>query len=195
MEVNEQDLIQQILEGNAQAFRQLVEQYKDLVFRTCMGLLHDVHEADDITQEVFIEVFQSIASFRFQSKFSTWLYRIAVNKSLNHLKKMKRKKMFSRIEDLVHWRGAYADSGEPMADAADLSLEEKEQSRLLQEALDALPENQRTAFVLFRYDELSQKEIAEIMHLSVPAVESLIHRAKQTLQKKLLHIFKNRQES
>jgi RNA polymerase sigma-70 factor (ECF subfamily) len=169
-----------------------VEQYQEMVFRTCMGLLHDRHEADDLAQEVFIEVYNSLSRFRSQAKLSTWIYRIAVNKSLNHLKRMRRRKLFTKLEDLFLPQGARPSIAEPASDASDKGIEDRERSELLQFALNSLPENQRVAFVLFRYDELSQKEIAEQMNLSIPAVESLIHRAKQSLQKKLLAYYKNR---
>jgi RNA polymerase sigma-70 factor (ECF subfamily) len=188
--MTEQEMIRGTLEGNENSFRMLVELYQEMVFRTCMGILHSREDADDIAQEVFMEIYTSLGNFRSQSKLSTWIYRIAVNKSLNHLKRLKRKKLFSRLEDLATGRLG-GQLSEPSADASDKGLVDKERTELLQFALNSLPENQRVAFVLFRYDDLSQKDIADQMGLSVPAVESLIHRAKQTLQKKLLAYHKN----
>ncbi|MFN8206766.1 MAG: RNA polymerase sigma factor [Bacteroidales bacterium] len=188
--MTEQEMIRGILEGDEHSFRVMVEIYQEMVFRTCMGILHNREDADDIAQEVFIEIYTSLVNFRSQSKLSTWVYRIAVNKSLNHLKRLRRKKLFTRIEDLVTGRSG-GQMPEPAADASDKGLVDQERTDILQLALNSLPENQRVAFVLFRYDDLSQKEIAEQMELTVPAVESLIHRAKQALQKKLLAYHKN----
>jgi len=187
--MNDLELIGRLTENDPQAFRILVEQYKDMVFRTSMGLLHDKEEAEDIAQEVFIEVFKSIGYFREESKLSTWLYRITINKSLNELKKVQRQKTWSRFEDLL--KGKKEDKREftiPDPDVENVG-ESQELGKILQQAIDELPENQRIAFVLAKYDELSYKEIAEIMNSTVSSIESLVHRAKSNLQKRLQKIY------
>lgn len=191
--MHDQELIDQIIKNDQDAFRQLVEQYQDMVFRTCQGLLHNNAEAEDITQEVFVEVYRSISYFRGESKLSTWLYRIAINKSLNQLKKIQRKASWLRIDDLLPGRkGEKTELSIPGLNNAN-PLEQEELGRILKAAIDSLPENQRIAFVLAKYDELSYKDIAEVMNSSVSSVESLVHRAKTSLQKKLLNLYKTYQ--
>jgi len=176
-------IIDQLKKRDEKAFRQLVEEYQRMVFRTCIGIVHDADDADDVSQEVFIEAFNSIDNFRADSKISTWLYRIAVNKSLNHIRANKRKRLFQSL--------GFSNS----PDVADMSIpvdaiENQQRKKIMDAAIDSLPENQRTAFVLHKMDDLSYKEIAEIMNVSLSSVESLIFRAKQNLQKKLIHCYK-----
>lgn len=123
---------------------------------------------------------------------TTWIYRITVNKCLDFLRKKNRKKRFGFMMELFH-----RDSGEVSIDKAHFDhpgilMEKKENARLLFAAIDLLKENQKTAFVLFHIEELSRKEIAEIMELSPKAVESLIQRAKAVLREKLGNYYKNR---
>ena len=186
--MDDSELIGHLSENDPLAFRMLVEQYEDMVFRTSMGLLHDKEEAEDISQEVFIEVFKSIAYFRGESKLSTWLYRITINKSLNELKKIQRQKTWGRLDDFI--KGKKEDRREiSIPDrSGEKAGESEELAKMLQHAIDELPENQRIAFVLAKYDELSYKEIAEIMNSTVSSVESLVHRAKSNLQKRLRKI-------
>jgi RNA polymerase sigma-70 factor (ECF subfamily) len=179
------NIIDQLKKRDEKAFRQLVEEYQRMVFQTCMGIVHNADDADDVSQEVFIEVFNSIDHFRADSKISTWLYRIAVNKSLNHIRANKRKRLFQSL--------GFSNS----PDVADTSIpidaiENQQRKKIMDAAIDSLPENQRTAFVLHKIDDLSYKEIAEIMNVSLSSVESLIFRAKQNLQKKLLNCYKKK---
>jgi RNA polymerase sigma-70 factor, ECF subfamily len=185
------ELIGRLSQNDPLAFRKLVEQYKDMVFRTSMGLLHDKEEAEDIAQEVFIEVFKSIGYFRGESKLSTWLYRITINKSLNELKKIHRKKAWAKIEDLIAGNKEARKEISIEDKSGEIEAESKELGVILQQAIDELPDNQRIAFVLAKYDELSYKEIAEIMNSTVSSVESLVHRAKSNLQKRLQKIYHN----
>lgn len=188
--MNDQQLIEQIRQGDEKAFRHLVENYQQMVVNTCFGMLHDRDDANDIAQEVFIEVFNSIDKFRLDAKISTWLYRIAVNKSLNFIRDNKKRSLFQRIEAVFAGRN-YTDSTSGLSsDEPDTNLQEKQKSAIVHKAIDSLPENQRIAFTLNKYEDLSYKEIAEIMALSLSSVESLMHRAKKALQKKLLDCYK-----
>jgi RNA polymerase sigma factor (sigma-70 family) len=154
--------------------------------------LQNKEDAEDVTQDVFIEVYQSLDKFKQQSNISTWIYRITVNKSLDLLRKKKRKKRFGFMTELFQ-----KDTGEIAVDKAHFDhpgilMEKKEQARVLFAAMDVLSENQKTAFVLFHIEELSQKEIAIIMELSPKAVESLIQRAKAVLREKLGNLYNKR---
>ena len=184
------ELIERILLNDQRAFRMLVEKYQQIVFKTCIGFLHSREEAEDLTQEVFIEVYQSISRFRQEAKISTWLYRMAVNKCLNYIKKNKKNKFLINLENI--FMPGNEDLKNEVRNKAfdDDKMDIDERAKILQSAIDSLPPNQKIAFTLNKYDELSYKEISEIMDVSLSSVESLIHRAKLNLQKKLLNYFK-----
>jgi RNA polymerase sigma-70 factor, ECF subfamily len=190
--VNEQDIIKGLHEKDEKAFRKVVEAFKKNVYHTCFGFVHNKQDAEDIAQDVFIELYRSVTKFRGDSKLSTWVYRICVNKSLNHIRKHKNSKLLYPIEML--FRGVRdEDSRVEMTEPSshEDGVERKEMKRVLHQAIDSLPENQRTAFTLSKFDDLSYNEIAEVMKTSLSAVESLIHRAKLSLQKKLLNYNKS----
>ncbi len=189
--MTDREFVLEILKGNQQAFRMFVEKYQLTVVKTCNGFVHNIEEAEDIAQEVFLEVYRSIHNFRGEAKLSTWLYRIAVNKSLNHLRKYKLKKNFESIELLFK---SNADMLNEIRDNSNLmpddKIEQNEQAKILHRAIDSLPTSQRISFILNKYEDLSYKKIAEIMNISLSAVESLIHRAKINLQKSLFNYYK-----
>ncbi len=175
-------------------FRDLVETHKKRVFNTCISFVQNTEDAEDISQEVFIEVYRSLHHFKQQANVSTWIYRIAVNKSLDFLRRKKSKKRFAFFSNLFH-----EETGEVLHEQADfehpgIQLENKENSKYLFKVIDTLPENQKTAFILFTIEELSQKEIAEVMKISPKAAESLIQRAKVGLRKKLEFFYGQRRK-
>jgi RNA polymerase sigma-70 factor (ECF subfamily) len=188
--MNEQDLIDQIKLGNHAAFSELVKQHSKHVIQICHKFVLKQHDAEDIAQEVFIEVYQSIKSFRGESKLSTWIYRIAVTKCLDDIKKRNRKKrlaVFGRIlglEEVIQWL-----VGGEMPDKALLENEKKVE---ITQALNTLPDNQRVAFTLSKIDGYSNAEIAAIMETTVLAVEALIKRAKKQVGATLEIILKNK---
>lgn len=190
--MSEQELVAGIKKGDQIAFRFLVDQYQSMVLNTCFHLVHDEDDAKDITQDTFIEVYNSIHSFRSDSKLSTWLYRVAVNKSLNFIKKNKRKKLVDNMESFFHSSKSDEISNESFN--ADKGIDDSERSTHLYKAIDSLNQNQRIAFSLHNLDGISYLEIAEIMNVSLSSVESLIHRAKVNLQKRLLNFYKNNLE-
>ncbi len=182
------DLIKRLKAADRSAFNELVQLHSDKVLNTCYRFLLDKEDAEDISQEVFIEVFQSIKSFKGDSKLSTWIFRIAVTKSLDEIKMKKRKKRISsfgkilHLDDVVHWIG-----GGQMPDA---SINEKERMKEVMHALDKLPENQRAAFTLSKIEGYSNTEIADIISTTTEAVESLVYRAKKTISLELEKILK-----
>jgi RNA polymerase sigma-70 factor (ECF subfamily) len=181
--MEDQQLIQALQNGEENAFKEVVNSYQLVIYNTCMGMLHDEVLAQDISQEVFIELHRSIDKFRGDSKLSTWLYRIAINKSLNELRSRKRHQKLRSIQRFFGYDSSMEWQPEDTKGLnAEQQFEQQENSQALQSALDKLPENQKTAFVLKNYDQLSYKEIAEVMQLSISAVESLIHRARLNLQ-------------
>ena len=98
--MDEQFLIEKLRQGDEAAFREIVETWKNLVYNTALGILQNAEDAEDVTQEVFVQVFESIKTFKAESKLSTWLYRITVSKALDHLRRKKRKKRFAYIQSL-----------------------------------------------------------------------------------------------
>lgn len=187
---SDQELISNILNNDSSAFQELVNRYQPLVAKTCLGFVDNYADAEDITQEVFIEVFLSLSGYRGEAKLSTWLYRIAVNKSLNFIRQQNRHKAVKSIESFFRSdhsdKPRHIDIEAPQSDNTDQSIEREENKRILKEAINGLVKNQRIAFVLSKYHNLSYKEIAEIMDTSLSSVESLLFRARQNLQKKIL---------
>jgi RNA polymerase sigma factor, sigma-70 family len=175
-----------VKQGDTAAFEQLVDKYKQPVMNVVYRMLRDATEAEDVAQNVFVQVFKSAGRYEVSSKFSTWLFTIARNLCLNELRRRSRhpadsmdaghpeqedqpwqqfedKKTFSPPDTLLH--------GE---------LEEK-----IEQAMADLPENQRTAILLCRQDELSYEDIAKVLQCSLSATKSLIHRGRETLKQKL----------
>jgi RNA polymerase sigma-70 factor (ECF subfamily) len=183
-------LLEGLRSGDRDAYKLLVDKYHVKVIRTCTGFVHSAADAEDIAQEVFIEVFRSVDRFRGDASISTWIYRIAVNKSLNFLRSSARRKVFSFITgyDGSDSKGSIQEPAS-QEDSPDEPLIRSDQARMLDKALAKLPDKQRTAFVLNKYEDLAYKEIAEIMDTSIGSVESLIFRAKQNLQKGLYDFY------
>ena len=163
-------------------FKTIVYEWQDMVYNTVIGILQNAHDAEDVSQEVFIRVYESLNTFKGESKFSTWIYRIAISKSLDHLRRKKRKKRFAFIESL------FGKNEELINDPPDffhpgVALENKENAAILFKAIATLPQNQNTAFILNKVEGLSYREISEVMNTSEAAVDSLLHRAKTNLKK------------
>ncbi len=181
--MNEQELIQELRLANESAFRWLVDNYRNRVYNTVLNILQDAAEAEDAAQETFIQVYESIEKFKEESLLSTWIYRIAVRKALD---KMRRKKTRQKFQSILPWwmpeenkvkEGDFLHPG--------ILAENKEKAAVLFKAIKALPEKQQLAFTLIRVQGMNYEEVCGIMDQSVKAVESLVSRAKENLQKKL----------
>ncbi|MBC7864896.1 MAG: RNA polymerase sigma factor [Bacteroidia bacterium] len=193
--MNEQDFIEALKAGDNTAFAKLIEDYKNKVYNSCLGIVQSEAEAEDITQEIFVEVWHSVKNFRGDSKLSTWIYRMSINRSLDYLRKKKRKKAAGLLSLFTK-----KDSLEPIVDPPDfhhpgVALENKETSAILFAAIDKLPEKQKTAFVLQNIENLSMKEIAEVMQTTPSAVESLLSRARENLKKLLGDYFERNKKN
>jgi len=165
----ERDLIRRAQEGDDDAFGRLVEMHQDRVYRTAVRLVgHE--DALDISQDVFMRAHRELKRFRGRSALSTWLYRMAVNTALNHLRGAKRES--ARRERF----GPGVSSPPP---APDRALQDTELSAIVWQAIDGLPDRQRTAVTLHRFEGLSAAEVGEVMGLSTGAVESLCVRGEQ----------------
>lgn len=187
----ESELIEKLIQRDEKAFKSFFDHYKQKVYNTAAGFLTNTEEAEDITQEVFIQVFRSIKHFKKNSQLSTWIYRITVTKCLDLLRKKKAKKRIAFITDIfekndIDKKESFVNYEHPGVETDRIELS----ARLFRE-IDKLPENQRIAFVLNKVEQLGYREISEIMDTSVPAVESLISRAKANLKKRLEKYYRN----
>ncbi len=190
--MEEKKLIEKILNKDYKAFNILVDRYYPEVLKISNGFLHNKIDAEDMTQDVFIEIYQSLAKFRKESSLATWIYRITVNKSLNLIRKHKREKLVENFESFIFSKKSEdPNSYKKFVLNEETEIEREERSAKLYKAIEKLPNNQKIAFTLSKYDDMSYKEIAEVMGVSLSSVESLIHRAKMNLQKYLINYYEN----
>lgn len=183
--LSDEDLLAALRADETGAFEEVVARYGVRVLNTCLGLVPRRADAEDLTQEVFVEVYEQLTGFRGGAKLSTWVYRIAGNKCLEWQRYRKRRKRFAFFTSLFG-----ADNNAPTHDPPDFEhpgvlAERREQARVLLQAVARLPERQQAAFTLFHLEGLPHSEIAEALGLSVGAVESLLHRAKASLRQHL----------
>jgi len=183
--MTEQELVKKLQQADQLAFKHLVDKYQDKVQNTCWGFVKSSTEAEDLTQEVFIEIYESIHTFKFDSKLGTYIYRVAVNKSLDYIRKQKSQKRWGVILSILSWSENKELPTMPDWEHPGVTLENKERASILMSKVEELPDNQRVAFTLHKIEGLSYQEIAEVMQVSLASVESLIFRAKQNLKKKL----------
>ncbi|MFP4619933.1 MAG: RNA polymerase sigma factor [Bacteroidales bacterium] len=190
--MTDQEIIQGLKNRNETAFKAFVDKYQHLVLNVSNNFVHNKEDAMDIAQEVFIKVYDSVDSFREESKISTWLYKIAVNKSLNYLRDKKKRNIFNSL-DLIFEKNKNDNPVENIADDQEISqekMESEERKEILFKAMDELPVKQKTALTLNKLEGLPYKEIAGIMDTSVTETGVLINRARKKLQKKLVEQFK-----
>ena len=187
--LDEKNFIDRLIKEDRVAYQQLFDKYHEMVFNISLGFLPNREDAEDIVQEVFMEIYRSLPNFHRDSKLSTWIYRIAVNKNLALIRKRKRKKRFAFLQSLLPGDDlGVADTY--AANHPGIALENQERAQKLYKAIDGLAERQRIAFTLSQIDGLSYDEICKMMSLSKSSVESLIFRARQNLRKKLKDIDK-----
>ena len=188
MNRSEEELIKKLQQGDQQAFKIVVDQYQASVYNTVLSIVQNEEDAEDITQEVFVQVYQSVSSFKGEARFSTWLYRISISKALDHEKKRKRKKRFAFMLSL------FSEKDETQYHPIEFNhpgimLDNKEKAGELFKALKKIPNNQRIAFTLNKIEGLNNQEIAAIMNTTFYAVESLLARAKANLKKELENFY------
>jgi RNA polymerase sigma-70 factor, ECF subfamily len=179
------DYIKGFMNKDRKVETEFVNRHYAKIISVCFHFVKNQTDAEDLAQEVFLELFASIGSFRQKSQLSTWMYRIAVNKSINHLKKRNLASLFDRLNPFSQAGADHMAFSSPVKEP----FQDKDHKYLLEKSIGSLPENQRIAFVLCKYDDFSYQEISEIMNVSLSSVESLVHRAKINLQKKLLSHF------
>jgi len=184
MEISEKELVRRAKQGDRLAQAKIVNDYEKMVYNLGLKLLGNEEKAECVLQETFLKVLQALPNFQEKSQLSTWIYRIATNQALMRLRAKKRQLV--SIDDNSEYEGkdysAFVRSlnADPLDDLLNQELKEK-----MNIAIDQLPENYKTVFVMKDIEGLALKEIAEILDLSLPAVKSNLHRARVTLRNKL----------
>lgn len=174
------ELMLQVRAGDEEAFRDLVEATEDRVFGTIVKLLGGIEGAEDLAQRVYLRIWQARERYEPSAKFTTWMFSIAHRLVLNE------RRGRSRAGAVFYRPAAEETVPEPVAaDSPSASASAGELARAIDDALASLPEDQRTAVVLRRYEEMPYDEIAVVLGTTVPAVKSLLFRARQTLREKL----------
>jgi RNA polymerase sigma-70 factor (ECF subfamily) len=170
--------------GDVAAFRALVDRYQNRLVNVLYQVVGDQSEAEDLAQDVFLKVYKAAGRYRAEARFSTWFYRIATNTALNALKAKRRRPTVSLDEMEEQGRSVNALSATP--DPPDRVLQRAEVVRAVQRALHQIPERQRMAVILHRFEGLSYQEIAEALRVSIDAVDAMLRRAKASLRDALV---------
>lgn len=180
------ELIARLKNGDQLAFDEVVQRMQRLVFNAALSIVQNTSDAEDITQDVFIRLYEKVGSFKGDSSLSTWLYRITIRQSLDHEKKKRRARHGGGLKRV--W---LSDSGDEMVSPENpgIALDKKEQSVYLFAAIKKLPEPQRVAFTLQQLEGLKVDQIAQIMKRSVAGIESLLVRARSNLRTYLSDYF------
>jgi len=182
----ERSLLRRLRNRDERAFRELIDAHRDRIYNVCYRMLGNRHESEDVAQEVFITVFKTIDTFREEAKFSTWLYRVAVNHCKNRIKYLARRHDRDRDELDDQSSGTNGTPiGAPLPSAPDRALEGAQMEKLIQDAIAALDDEQRAVVVLRDVEDLSIEEICEITGLPDGTVKSRLHRARLVLRKRL----------
>lgn len=184
----EKELIIGLKRGDESAFQALVSSRETLIYNTVLGFLQNQEDAEDITQEIFIKIFESIHQFKGESSLTTWIYRIAVTSSFEFLRRKKRKKRFGFMNPIL---GEHNQQTVEIADFyhPGVALDQRENASILFKAIKKLPENQQIAFLLNKIEGLSYQDVSNVMNTSISAVESLLHRAKINLKEILKNLY------
>ena len=190
--MTETEFIDQLKNQTRASYSKLLDDFQHKVFATCLSFVPNKEDAEDIAQDVFLEVFNSISKFKGQSKLSTWIYKITTNKCLEFIRKRNTKKRFAFVQSLsgqnfeIDRTNYFTEMNHP-----GIILENKEKSETLFLAINGLPETQRIVFTLHKVDGKSYQEVSDITERSLSSVESLMFRAKKNLQKTLENFYKN----
>jgi RNA polymerase sigma-70 factor (ECF subfamily) len=192
--LEEKELILRLKKNDEIAFGLVVDLFSKKVYNTCVGLLQNLEDAQDVTQEIFITIHLNIKDFKEESSLSTWIYRISVNKCLEFLRKKNRKKRSGIFRSIFSSEGEKAIENHSDFSHPGIQLENQERSQVLFKAIGLLPAQQQTAYVLHKVEQVSYNEIAVIMEVSLSAVESLLFRAKQNLKKYLVTYYEENEK-
>lgn len=186
--IDEKTLIAGLKRRDDSAFKLLLHTYKNTVANICYRFLFNRQDAEEVSQEVFIDIYRGIPSFRGESKLSTWIYQLAAAKSIDLLRSRKRKKRFGQVLSLLGVNEKQ-EIPDPRHYNPQKNIEDEEKSRIIRAAIDALPMKYRQVFTLSKCEEFSNKQVAEILGISQSAVETIVSRASKKLREKLYVAF------
>lgn len=187
-------LVERLKKGNESAFSELLDEFQQKVFHTCLSFVPNKEDAEDVAQEVFLEVYKSVHKFKGNAKLSTWIYKITTNKCLEFIRKKSAKKRFAFMQSITgneipfDKTNYFTEFNHP-----GIQLENKEKTETIYRAINSLPDSQKVIFTLAKLDGKSCQEIVEITGKSLSSVESIMFRAKKNLQKKLENFYKKEQ--
>ncbi len=190
---DDQILMLRVKQGEQAAFKELVEKHQLSVLNLCRRFAANREDAEDLAQDVFLRIYQAAPRYEIKASFTTWLYRISLNLCTNYQRRTKLLHFFSINSDSKNDFDSRKKFPDPVAsEQPDINFEQAEKQHIVQQAIESLPANQKTVVILYRYQNLSYQEIAEILETSVSAVESRLHRAKLNLKTKLAPLIKKR---
>ena len=182
--LSDEKLVRNALGGDESAFSQLFDGYRQLVYSTAYRFLQNVEEAQDATQEIFIKIFRSLQNWDSgKSKFSTWIYQIAANHSIDSWRSRKRRAEFQldeNIERILREQAMSAPGRSPF-----IEMDQKESIALLRKCIDSLPDLQKKIFILRYFQDLKLIEIAEVENCNIGTVKTSLYRATKTVRKSL----------
>jgi len=190
-EITDLELISRFTKGCTISFETLVSRYETKVHNLAMRLTRNSEDAEEVLQDVFVTVYRKISGFEGKAKFSSWLYRITVNASFMKLRKRKQDKSVSLDDMLPHLQNKAITQRNAFGARCDSLAMNNEIREALEGAIDKLPEEYKAVFVLRDIDGLSNKEVGEILSLSIPAVKSRLHRSRLMLRKKLKRFYED----
>ena len=193
MQVSDEELVRKAQVGDAESFSVLADRWADRAYNLALGMVKNAADAEEVVQESFLNAYRALPRFKLGSSFGTWLYRIITNAALIRLRKSAREVF---IEETQENNGHRVPEG--LVDWTNTPLEDlinQETRELMDRAVKALPLDQRTVFILRDIDGLRAAEVAEILHLSVPAVKSRLHRARVQLRDELEPYFREKVDS
>ncbi|MET1249521.1 MULTISPECIES: RNA polymerase sigma factor SigW [Sporolactobacillus] len=185
MDQQEKRLIKKVKKGDQQAFAELVERYKNSVFAICLRMVGNAQEAEDLSQEAFIRAYNHIDQYDHERKFSTWLFRIATNLSIDFLRRRKSNISLDAVVPGTEGLSLNAMLPDQTEQPEELAVR-KETEEMVQNEIKKLPEKYRSAVVLKYIEDLSLKEISEIMDIPVGTVKTRIHRGREMLRKMMM---------
>lgn len=183
-DTNQSELIKRIKEGDITSFHKIVEMYKKKVYYIAYDICDDHHEAEDISQEVFIKVFRFINTFRSDARFSTWIFQITVNTAIDTIRRYKKKQFFMETAQMDSMPPDSSATGASVTCPESQTLRHLLRQRLMQ-ALPGLSRMERTVFVMRYFNEFKPIEIADMLGISINSIKTMLLRAKKKLRKKL----------
>ncbi|MFQ5751961.1 MAG: RNA polymerase sigma factor [bacterium] len=184
MKTTRSNLIKKAIEGDESAYKQLLENYRGAIYNLLFKMVRNREETEDLVQEAFMKAFNALPSFNEEYAFSTWLYKIAINNCIDHMRK-KRLKTYSINKPVRSKDGELGREFPDSSMSPDKNILSEEKSKLIGGAIDELPENYKIAIVLRHTEEKSYEEIAQILDIPLGTVKARIFRAREMLKKKL----------